>query len=201
MAVLTYEQLEKSVLNTAWGVVKHSSKLEFEDVVNDLWEWMLIKQPENLALARTQLKNRGLDILRKSIRQSGGICNVDYNDPMGILFVEENKTRVFNCNQGFENAVLSDIMKSLGGKERTYVIAKGYLCEDIFEFEEEYNEIFSSLSKEDQERILNYEGKYTDDIIIKVFLHVKTGTNSGSARTLKANLKKHFREFSGLVEA
>lgn len=185
---LRVEELEVSVVNVAR---KYSRKttMSFEDMVQELWLCMVEKDLDNMALANTVLVNKAKDLCRQDWRRYGGINQVDFDDPMGIVFVEENRTDNGLCEDVYTGIEYDEIINKLPERERKFAVAKAYLNGGLEHFEKEFNKMYNELSNEEKNMIDSNKGNYTDDIIIKVFLKIKTGTNSGSARKLKWNLK------------
>lgn len=186
--VLTVEELEESVKNIAR---KYSRKttMSSEEMEQELWMWMCIKLPENLALANVQLVNRAKTLCYENWKMS---CEniVDYDDPVGELYVNENR-KVKLSKENFDDVIVKDMIKNLSGRERKYVVAKAYLSEGFECFEEEFGNMVKDLDSEKIE-VIRTAKKITDDIILKIFCDVKTGSNSGTARAIKTNLKKAF---------
>lgn len=195
MAVLSMEILAEEIEKVARTAVRKYG-VSFEDHVQDLWVWMLEKQPEHLGTARSQLVHRSIDLCRVHMRKSGGMRSVDFEDATGEIFVNSEMTESASYhNGGFEAAedlaIVESVVNSLeiGSRERVFVVCKAYLIEGFEFLSDEFKTYFNELSDEDKEKVLSAEN-YTDDLISKVFLKIKTGTNSGSMRAIKQSLSK-----------
>ena len=192
MPVLSMEILSEEIEKVARTAVRKYG-VSFEDHVQDLWVWMIKKQPEHLGTARAQLTNYSTDLCRKFAKTTGGLKSTDFDDPEGQMFVESEKSDESDSYNRFDSpedmvTVESIInMLQIGSKERIFVVCKAYLIEGFDFLYDEYEEYFNNLSDDDKDKIDNAT-RYTDDLISKVFLGFKTGTNSGSMRTIKHNL-------------
>lgn len=219
----TFEQLSTVITNIACANARKMVNMSFEDLVQELWLWMVEKQPEEMAWATVQLKNRCIDLMRHDIRKNAGIelagdttsaefelrthrspkreisdtpisYDKDGNERKVTPIDPTDKTMI-----GYENpedayikkeSSVIDVLDLLGERERKYVIARGYLFCDITEFEEEYLSMYHKLT-DDQKSLLE-ESRNSDDVIFKVFIGLKTGTNSGTSRAIKNNIRRAF---------
>lgn len=200
MVVLSMEILAEEIEKIARTAVRKYG-VSFEDHVQDLWEWMVIKQPEHLGTARGQLVNRSIDLCRKKSRVYGGLENTDFDDPCGENFAREESSlssayRVQDTRGVEDTAIVKSMIDSLqvGSRERIFVVCKLYLIEGFEFLGSEFRTYFDELSDNDKEKVLSAKN-YTDDLISKVFLKIKTGTNSGSMRVLKQSLSKWIAAF------
>lgn len=198
---LLYEEVWKQSRTSAFKY--HLSYQDQEDLVQEVMMWLFEKKkPEDLAWARKQIKNYLIDLCRKYERRTGGIRSTDYDDPCGQKFVESNCVNPSYQADDFNRFLVNenlDLLVSIireideSGKTQTekYIKIKLYLNENMDYFREDYESYFSCISDEDKQRINSYsKNEYTDDIIAKVFLGFKGGTNSGSMRIIKQVLAK-----------
>lgn len=200
---LLYEEVWKQSRTSAFKY--HLSFEDQQDLVQDVMIWLFEKKkPEDLAWARKQIKNYLIDLCRKYGRRTGGIRSTDFDDPCGQKFVEEESvfSMSYNNNNEFDDFMTNenlDLLVSIireideSGKTQTekYIKIKLYLNENMSHFRKDYEMYFNEINDTDKERINSYEkSNYTDDIIAKVFLGFKGGTNSGSMRIIKQTLAK-----------
>ena len=185
--ILTVEELEESVKNVAR---KYSRKtnLSQQDFEQELWLFLCEKKFDNLALARTCLVNRAKSICFKEWKNMENLT--DFESPLGELYVNSNSNKM--SRNGYDDLILEDLVKDLPERERKFVIAKAYLIEGFECFEEEFYRMVKELDAEKLEMLLNAPKIFSDDTILRVFCGIKTGSNSGTARVLKGNLKKIF---------
>lgn len=168
--------------------------LSYEDHVQDLWVWILPKNIDSLPLLRTILKYRSTDLCRKWAGERNPLLSVDYSDPLGELFLETNINTIGTYHSDIEsidNKVTVELLINTlekGSRERKFAVCKAYLIEGYEFLEDEYMTYYNKLTLEQKTALHNCKS-FSDDFIIKNFIGVKTGTNSGSARILKNNLK------------
>ena len=163
--------------------------MEFEDMAQELIMCIWEKQMDNMAMATKIMVNKAIDLSRKDWRQNNGICSVDYADPTQEIFVNSNSMSAPSQNEGYENIRIQEMLDTLPSRERRYVVVKTYLTEGLDCLKSEFDSIFDTLSSEDQDTFLNYDKKITEDFILKIFMKIKTGSNSGTIRGMKTNIR------------
>jgi len=188
---LDLKELEEVVVNISRKASRNSDHVEFEDMVQEIWLHLFKldqKSPiESFGLAVKVAQNKAIDIIRASGRKNDCLRNVDYSDPIGQVFVESNMS---DPTTKIDDSALEilELIEALPEKERNFVIVKGYLKGNLECLKEKYENLYNALEETEKEKIDN-DSKILDDTILKVFLKIKTGVNSGSARGIKNNLK------------
>ena len=163
--------------------------MEAEDMAQELMLCVWEKQMDNMAMATTIMKNKAIDLSRADWRKNNGVYSVDYENPAQEIFVVSNLTHKGNNDEGYENIRIQEMLDILPARERRYVVAKTYLTEGLDCLKSEFDSIFESLSSEDQNVILSSDRKITEDTILKIFMKIKTGSNSGTIRGMKTNIR------------
>lgn len=193
MSYLSYDDLENVIENIS-RKYSRKSNIPYEDMKQELWTWVVEKKPEDIRWATRCLVNCAIDVCRKSYKDNV-LRQVDYDDALGEIFVNTNRrSSEYNYNKAYDNNLVLQMIAKLPRRERIFAIVKGYLCEDLEVLESEYKEIYLNLP-DDVKNVVKSSSRITDDLVLKYFLGIKTGVNSGSARTLKSNLKKYFEVF------
>lgn len=185
---LDLEELQK----VAWNIARkysRNTKMEAEDMAQELMMCVWEKQMDNMAMATTIMKNKAIDLSRADWRRNNGVYSVDYENPAQEIFVVSNLTHKDNNDEGYENIRIQEMLDILPARERRYVVAKTYLTEGLDCLKSEFDSIFESLSSEDQNVILSSDRKITEDTILKIFMKIKTGSNSGTIRGMKTNIR------------
>lgn len=185
---LDLEELQKVAGNIA-RKYSRNTKMEAEDMAQELMMCVWEKQMDNMAMATTIMKNKAIDLSRADWRRNNGVYSVDYENPAQEIFVVSNLTHKDNNDEGYENIRIQEMLDILPARERRYVVAKTYLTEGLDCLKSEFDSIFESLSSEDQNVILSSDRKITEDTILKIFMKIKTGSNSGTIRGMKTNIR------------
>lgn len=216
-----YEQVQRAILMIARKNARGFKGMDFEDLVQELWIHMIEKQPEDIELAYKQLKNYCTSLFRKDCHKMGGIETVDMKDPLvekslttrpsGLNYNVSADAKCYqyvdpsfnqaNSRDPYDTASSSDnvleLLNHLGVRERKFVVAKGYLYGNIEDYRDEYNQMYSELTDDKKKELDDCSKPGSDDIIMKVFLNIKTGTNSGTVRSIKTNIRRAIRKFIG----
>lgn len=205
MSVLTtnYKELEESIMNIARKYSRNTS-IPFEDFMQELWLKIIETSAENLAIAREILVNRAIDISRANWRDQNRNTNTDFSDPVMSDVIIPDKTEDDNmkedhiCSEddyiGIEIISVLDGLKEESEKAYKYAVAKAYLNGNLIFLKKRFEVLYEELDDSEKTSIDSVQSnyKYTDDIILKVFCKIKSGTNSGSARTIKKLVKETF---------
>lgn len=218
---VTMDLLQERLVNVAKKYARKAASIELDDFIQELWVWMCEKQPEDLAWATVQMENRCKDLLRKDYRVSGGITSMDMKDPLtdvklygpkpSFLYGADTDSEPYQkydpslshgCfDSPSENAESADnlirFLDVLGSRERMYVIAKGYLSGNLVCYKDLFKDLLSQVDDERREILSNAKKVDSDDTILKVFLNIKTGVNSGSARAVKNNVGRAVISYFG----
>ena len=203
---LETEDLMDSVVNVARKYSRNCA-MEQDDMEQDLWEFILPKKfkVEDLAMARKCLVNRAIDLSRKSWRESNGIVNVDFNgvdqddtrNSYGdMLSYESDVNEDSHIESGYERVESEEKIRKalscLGDRERKYVVSKAYLCCNLEFLKDDFFKMIEGISDESREILMSSAKGDSDDAILKIVCGIKTGTNSGSIRSMKTILRKQF---------
>lgn len=182
---------EEIINNIARKYSRNTSILE-EDFRQDLWVKALTLNTENLAILTTSLVNYAIDLSRKSWKTSNHEYydhnSYDY-DAQDIFLSRASRDYAKNTYDidGFISKI--EAIRSLPEKERRFVVAKAYLNGGIEELRSDYESILLEIPEERLALLSSYDKPtYTDDIVLKVFVGIKTGVNAGSARAVKNNV-------------
>lgn len=221
-------QKTEDFLQRCYNIARKYSRrcsVSVEDMFQEVCVKMVVNQyqdgEEDIKQAMKAAERVCLDVIRDSVRRDSGITPVDFDDPAttSSFSKKENfdygefKDRkpmpydpTFNRHRGNDDPsedtdeydVVFKLLETLGERERKYVVVKGYLSGNIRAYEKEFNKLFNELSEEDKEKFVTSKRRDSDDVITKLFLGIKTGTNSGTIRAIKTNIRRCFRE-SGLL--
>ena len=170
-----------------------NTTIPYEDMYQDLWVKALEIDTDNIGILITSLKNYAIDLSRKNWRQSNSeSCNSSYgtDEYLEIYLFNSSKQTSKNTEEYADYLDLRDKIDRLNERERTFIIAKAYLNGGIEEFATDFKRIYDRVPEDRKQMLHNYnKSNYTDDIIVKVFLGVKTGTNCGSICAMRHNIK------------
>lgn len=201
--VTNYKELEESIINIARKYSRNTS-ISFEDFMQELWLKIVQTPTEDLATAKVTLVNRAIDISRANWRDQYRNTNTDFSDPIVADKTENNENNKsglkedYACskNDYIEIEIISilDCLKEESEKAYKYAVAKAYLNGNLIFLKEKFKVLYEELDDSEKTSIDSVQSnyKYTDDIILKVFCKIKSGTNSGSARTIKKLVKETF---------
>lgn len=183
--MLSYEELKPMVEMMAWKYHREAHET-FEDFCQDLWIWMYETKPDNSRMALHYMKNRAIDITRKLWKDQN---RRDYNDPSETLPMMSDKS-------DFDSIEIFDILDRMDDRERKFAIVKTYLSGNCEYLKDMFDEIIASLDEEHLAMLTSFDkSSYSDDIIFKAILGIKTGSNAGSARVVKWGIDKVIKEY------
>ncbi len=189
-------KVDEIIKNIARKYSRNTS-ISYEDFYQDLWvKAMEIDQYDlPIACITTSLKNQAINISRKNwkeLKQESLFTTDSTECQEAFLFNHASKALSHNTEIDETYMAMLKIISELPERERVFVIVKAHFNSNLEDFEDLYNEIISTIPDDRKALLSEYEkrGKqeYTDDIILKVFLGIKSGTNSSSARTIKWNI-------------
>lgn len=192
-AIKNFNELEEIIKNISRKYSRNTS-IPYDDFVQDLWVKAL-EMTCDLRFMKKVLVNKAIDISRKNWNSQYRNIDTDFSDSIvtnEIIpdMMANHKTPDSDFIEIEIIEILSDL-KKIDERAYIYAISKGYLNGNLIFLENQFNELFDKLSNEDKKLISN-KSKYTDDIILKVFCKLKTGTNSGTARIIKRIVKDAF---------
>ena len=208
--------LNERAMNVARGFIGKIPGMEYEDIVQTLWVFLLEKNyrddEDSLRMCQTSMKRCLIDEQRKSINKNSGVSLCDMDDPIVQNMIDAGPTSGFTSesygkkdpytpydpsmsarrqtpyDEICDSEFLPDLLDRLGNRERTYVVVKGYLSANVEIYKDEYTRLYNDLSDDERTTMKNSKRMDSDDMIFKVFLKIKTGTNSGTARAIKNNI-------------
>lgn len=183
--MLNYEEL-KPVVEMMARKYHAKAHMDYEDMCQDLWICMYEKKLDNLHHATVVLKNKCIDISRKSWK----IDNMtDGGDPQVAFDTVADKKVDFS-----QMVIVDEMLKTLDERSYKYAVSIAYLsgCDYL---EDKFLEIFDQLPDENKKMIEDWSKTYTDDIVFKAIVGLKTGSNSSSARSIKWKIYDEFRKF------
>jgi len=208
MAVLTYDDMVDSVNNIARKYARGSS-IDAEDLAQEIWVhlYSFPKLPETIEFARTMMINKAIDVTRKTWNNDNRNVVIDFHstdssessDSNGSddIFVMSNEAEDNHTESGYDivesEIEVRKLIGELNDREKKYVVSKAYLTCGLEFLEDDFMEIIKDLSSEAKESLLNGQKGDSDDAILKLILGIKTGTNSGSIRSIKTSLRNKFR--------
>lgn len=174
---MSIEEMEKIVFKVASKYYKWFVRLDFDDIVQELWLTLMEKHPDASPLAMRICINKTIDLYRRDKRASDTQTSVD--------FLEETKSSQDTCSQEVE---VLELISLLPRRERLYAISKGYLCGKM-DFLKPY---FTDMCIQLGVSVSDTARYWTDDYILKTFLGIKSGSKSASLKNIKNNIAKTF---------
>lgn len=189
---LPYETILEEVNKIAWKYARKTFNVEVEDFAQDLWLFIIEKNPADVALLRTLLVNKAIDICRKSSREDGGVFSTDINDECQENKLSYSLSRLSPEEQVIAKVSVQEMADQLGrSKGRVYMVTKAYFESDpdlVDMFKSEVYGYIDDMADDIRSFVLDFiesNKKITDDFILKYFCGIKTGSNSSSIRKIK----------------
>ena len=193
--IINFEELQETIENIARKYSRNTS-ISYEDFCQELWLVVMEKACDNIALIKTTLVNKAIDLSRSNWRHQYRNMDTDFTDPIVVNdTLPKMSASHETSNDNYLEIEIIDLLnelKEISENAYKYAISKAYLNGNLSFLKTQYNELYKELSYENRNLISSNKNKYTDDLILKVFCGIKTGTNSGSARTIKRLVKDLF---------
>lgn len=189
------QELEKRLQNIAAKYCRKALNISFEDMCQELWCTVIEKDLDSIALAQTIMVNKALDVVRNDIKSNAGVFDTDMQDPITEIKIQH----AGHFNEMYDEVEIYTIVKEIPTKrERNFAIATAYLRGGMECFKKAFEIMMEELDENTyqmyQDKVLNDRKDITDDVILRIFCGIKTGSNSGTARFIKNNCKRYLRE-------
>lgn len=192
-----YDKLGEYINNIA-GKYSRNTSIPFEDFSQELWVkalQCLANNITNMAIITKSLVNEATNLSRSNWKLQNKESNIDFTDPVQseVFVVEKSEKKSSDNYLDVEIIDTLNDLRNISEKAYKYAVAKAYLNGNLDFLEPLYFELYDNLSESNKFVIINNSSKkYTDDIILKVFCELKSGTNSGTARQIKRLVKSVF---------
>lgn len=207
-----FEKYSDSVNNISRKYARKVPGMDQEDLSQNIWLHLCQYSDEQLQDSKwvhTMIINKAIDICRKEGKESYRYMSTEFETLSGdgtdreeysgeiVVFDHAEDDTLYNSNQ-YDSVESEENIRSainvLPERMKKFVICKAYLgCNMEFLYNDFMN-IVSDLSQEARNILFNTDKGDTDDMILKVVLGIKTGTNSGSIRKMKSVMRDSFRK-------